>query len=70
MFLLTVRTCWEQNGDIECSIQKQIAFSSLEKVEDYIESLPKEKGRSIDVKEFTVDSYQDPITVKDLWWCE
>ena len=70
MFILTVKTCWEDNGDVECSIKKQIAFSTLEKVEDYLKSLPKEKGRSVDVKEFTIDSGLDPVTVKDQWWCE
>ena len=70
MFILSIKECWEENGDIECSVKKQMAFSTLEKVENYLQVLPKEKGTSIDVKSFTVDSGMDSVTVKDLWWCK
>jgi len=70
MFLLTIATAWTYNGEISTSIEKQLLFSTEQKVTDYLLTVGKKKNRSITITKFFVDLDKPAETIRDEWWCE
>lgn len=70
MFLLTISTAWNDDGEVATSVEKEMLFSTEQKATDYLTTVDKIKNRSITITKYFVNSEKTPEVIRDEWWCE